>query len=126
MKKTEHKDITKLVVEKIIRRKPYYNLNRGQVMWIWRRYMHYLALSLAHGTQVKMSTRFQFVLKYRIPRYESTRKGIRTAISDRFAFHVFILGRFEKMKYHYRPTKWMHKKIKQAIDMDRKLEIIPQ
>ena len=128
----EHKDLTKLIVKKIVRRRPYYKLTMVQVMWIWKRYMQYMAISLAYGTQVKMSTRLQFVLGFTKLDCRGKEKqkrrliGIKTIISGYFRFHVMILGRFEKMGYTYRPTKWMHKKIKEVIDIDSKLEIIPQ
>lgn len=127
----EHEDKTREIIDKIIlERKHKKDLKIKDVMWVWRRFMYYTAISLAHGNVINISKRLKLRLMYiKLDRgYGSNQKrrikGIKAYTSKYFRFHLEVFGELKKYRYKNRNTRWMYKTIKKSIDMDVNLEIV--
>lgn len=102
---------------------------RMKVRWVYSRYMQKITYGLANGSEIN-NRDFKLHLHYKTLRdtgltERTIRRAIRPNISKYFLFYV-VNFQAKRNYYNYRPTRWMKKKIRQYIEADENLEIVPQ
>jgi len=133
-------NLTKDMIDTVASNREKGKVKKTVIRWVFKRYMQKLTYAIAHGYIVKrrndvkkreliVSLKYTTLNDYKYHDREIgdwiIRRSIRPKNSKFFLFHVHILA-CDYYKYKNIPTRYMKKKIRQYIEADHKLEIIPQ
>ena len=136
----EIQDLTTEMVESLVARRDSKRINKTVVRWVFKRYMQKIIYAIAHGYIVKerndikrreliVSLKYTTLNDYKYhPRDIGEwiiRRAIRPKNSKFFLFHVHIAA-CDYHKYKNIASQYMKRKIRQYIEADHKLEIVPQ
>lgn len=131
---SSYPDVTNEILNNIVERRKhslYHSVTRQHAKWIYRQYMLYMISAVGSGYQVPAGKFSHFKLYYITYRDKRTRRFYRAGIRSRcFSYFTFFLRYVftykKESSYYYKPTRWMVRKLRERIDSDFNLQIVPQ